>query len=149
MSYLGALELTSGRSTRASASQLSAPWRVSPRRLVIVSMLLAVPVAAGLADAHAKLARSDPPAASTLRGTPPEVRLWFTENLEPTFSAAQLLDGERRQVAGAAARVDAENAALLRLSLPALGPGRYTVVYRVVSVDSHVTAGELTFRVVR
>ncbi len=112
-------------------------------------MLLAVPAAAGLADAHARLARSDPPASSTLRGTPSEVRLWFTENLEPAFSAAQLLDGERRQVDGAVARVDAVNAALLRMRLPALGPGQYRVVYRVVSVDSHVTTGELTFRVVR
>ena len=113
-------------------------------------MLLAVPLlAAGLSDAHAKLARSDPPASSTLRGAPPEVRLWFTENLEPAFSAARLLDGERRQVDGAVAQVDAVNAALLRLRLPPLGPGQYRVVYRVVSVDSHVTAGELTFRIVR
>jgi hypothetical protein len=109
-------------------------------------MLLAVP---GLADAHARLARSDPPAASTLRGTPPEVRLWFTESLEPTFSTAHLLDGERRRVDGAAGRVDAVDAALLRMSLPTLASGRYTVVYRVVSVDSHVTAGELTFRIAR
>ena len=149
MSNPGALELTSGRSVGASSSQLSAPWWVYPRRLVIVLMLLAVPVAAGLADAHAKLARSEPPASSTLRGTPPEIRLWFTENLEPAFSAAQLLDGERRQVGGAVAQVDAVNAALLRMRLPALGPGQYRVVYRVVSIDSHVTAGELTFRIVR
>jgi methionine-rich copper-binding protein CopC len=116
----------------------------------MVLMLLAVPlVAAGLADAHAKLARSDPPASSTLRGTPTEVRLWFSENLEPTFSVARLLDGERRPVDGAAARVDPANAALLRMTLPALGPGQYRVVYRVVSVDSHVTAGELTCRIVR
>jgi len=117
---------------------------------VLVLMLLGLPLlAAGLADAHAKLARSEPPASSTLRGTPPEVRLWFTENLEPAFSAAQLLDGERRQVDGAVAQIDAVNAALLRMRLPGLGPGQYRVVYRVVSVDSHVTAGELTFRIVR
>lgn len=121
--------------------------RLPPRALVLAAALLAL--AAGLADAHAKLARSDPPAASTLRGTPPEVKLWFTESLEPTFSGAHLLDGERRRVDGAAARVDAVDAALLRMSVPALTPGRYTVVYRVVSVDSHVTAGELTFRIVR
>jgi copper resistance protein C len=119
-------------------------------RLTVASALLLLPVvAAGLADAHAKLARSDPPAATTLRGTPPEIRLWFTENLEPTFSTARLLDGDRRAVDGAAGRVDAVNAALLRMSLPPLASGHYTVVYRVVSVDSHVTTGELTFRVAR
>ena len=104
---------------------------------------------AALAEAHAKLSRSDPPAASTLRASPPEVRLWFTENLEPTFSAAHLLDGERRRVDGIEGRVDAVNAGLLRMALPPLEAGRYTVVYRVVSVDSHVTAGELTFHIVR
>jgi hypothetical protein len=115
-------------------------------RLIVGSALLLAPV---VADAHAKLARSEPPAASTLRGTPPEVRLWFTESLEPTFSGARLLDGARRPVDGVTARVDAVNAALLRMSLPTLAVGRYTVVYRVVSVDSHVTTGELTFRVAR
>lgn len=119
-------------------------------RLAVAPLLLLLPLAAAdRADAHAKLSRSDPAAASTRRGTPPEARLWFTESLEPAFSAAHLLDGERRRVAGAEGRVDAMDAALLRMTLPALGPGRYTIVYRVVSVDSHVTAGELHFRVVR
>jgi methionine-rich copper-binding protein CopC len=105
--------------------------------------------AATIAEAHAKLSRSDPPTASTLKAAPPEVRLWFTESLEATYSAAHLLDGERRRVDGAEGRVDSVNAALLRMALPPLAPGRYTVVYRVVSVDSHVTAGELIFRIAR
>lgn len=110
---------------------------------------LAVASAAVLAEAHAKLSRSDPPAASTLRASPAEVRLWFTENLEPAFSEAHLLDRERRRVDGIEGRVDAVNAGLLRMALPPLESGRYTVVYRVVSVDSHVTAGELTFHIAR
>ena len=119
------------------------------RRLAGILVLLVVPAAAALAEAHAQLARSAPPAASTLRAAPPEVKLWFTESLEASFSAAHLLDGARRRVDGAEGRVDAMNSALLRMALPVIPPGRYTVVYRVVSVDSHVTAGELTFRIVR
>ena len=110
---------------------------------------LAVASAAALAEAHARLARSEPAAASTLRSGPAEVRLWFTESLEATFSSAHLLDGERRRVEGAEGRVDGTNPALLRMTLPALGTGRYTVVYRVVSIDSHVTAGELNFSIAR
>ena len=131
------------------------PWRypdpVHGVRSVTVLVLLglAVASAAALAEAHARLARSEPAAASTLRSAPGEVRLWFTESLEATFSAAHLLDGERRRVDGVEGRVDGTNAALLRMTLPALGAGRYTVVYRVVSIDSHVTAGELTFSIVR
>jgi len=125
--------------------------RVRPRarRLAAARVLLAI-AAAALAEAHAQLKRSAPPASSTLRSTPPEIRLWFTENLEPSFSGAHLLDGQRRRVEGVEGRVDSTDAALLRMPVTtALPPGRYFVVYRVVSVDSHVTAGELTFRIVR
>ena len=120
------------------------------RHSITVLVLLGVAlVGAGPAEAHAKLARSEPAAASTLRSGPAEVRLWFTESLEAAFSSAHLLDGERRRVDGAAGRVDGANPALLRMALPALSVGRYTVVYRVVSIDSHVTEGELTFSIAR
>ncbi len=119
------------------------------RVVAVVSILLAIPLGAALVEAHAKLARSEPAAASTLRSAPGEVRLWFTENLEAAFSSAHLLDGERRRVDGAEGKVDGTNAALLRMTLPALGAGSYTVVYRVVSIDSHVTAGELSFTIAR
>jgi methionine-rich copper-binding protein CopC len=123
--------------------------RLRPRPLAAVLVALGLAVAA-LAEAHAQLARSAPPAASTLRSAPAEVKLWFTENLEPSFSRAHLLDGRRQRVDGVEGRVDGDNAALLRMPMPPTLPaGRYTVVYRVVSVDSHVTAGELTFRIVR
>ena len=126
------------------------PDQVYTRRSTTVLVLLgAALLSAAMADAHAKLARSEPAAASTLRRAPGEVRLWFTESLEATFSSAHLLDGERRRVDGAEGKVDGANAALLRMTLPALGDGRYTVVYRVVSIDSHVTAGELSFSIAR
>ena len=116
---------------------------------MIAIILLAVPLASAMVEAHAKLARSEPAAASTLRAAPAEVRLWFTENLEPTFSGAHLRDGEQRRVEAAEGKVDGTNPALLRMALPPLGTGSYTVVYRVVSIDSHVTAGELSFSIAR
>jgi hypothetical protein len=120
------------------------------RRFIASSMVMGLVVAAAVwAEAHAKLARSEPASASTLRAAPSEVKLWFTENLEPSFSAAHLLDAQRRRVDAVEGRVDTADAALLRMALPPLAAGRYTVVYRVVSVDSHVTAGELAFRVAR
>jgi len=122
---------------------------VYARAVALVSILLTIPLAAALVEAHAKLARSEPAAASTLRTAPGEVRLWFTENLEATFSGAHMLDGERRRVDGAEGKVDGVSPTLLRMTLPPLGPGRYTVVYRVVSIDSHVTAGELSFSIAR
>ena len=122
-----------------------------PRRLALAVALLAIPaIAAALAEAHAQLARSAPPASSTLRSAPPEIKLWFTERLEPSFSNAHLLDDQRRRIEGVEGRVDGVDGALLRMPVPTpLPPGRYVVAYRVVSVDSHVTSGELSFRIVR
>jgi len=37
---------------------------------------------------------------------------------------------------------------LLTVSLPKLKPGKYKVVWRVVSVDTHVTTGNFTFELV-
>ena len=44
-------------------------------------------------------------------------------------------------------RIDGSNSALLEVGLPALKPGKYKVVWRVVSVDTHVTTGDFTFEI--
>jgi methionine-rich copper-binding protein CopC len=45
--------------------------------------------------------------------------------------------------------LDRSNHALLRISLQPLQAGTYKVMWRVGSVDTHVTKGSFTFRVVR
>jgi methionine-rich copper-binding protein CopC len=45
--------------------------------------------------------------------------------------------------------LDRSDHALLQISLPQLKAGIYKVVWRVVSVDTHVTNGSFTFRVSR
>src|SRR5206468_1883465 len=79
---------------------------------------------------------------------PAQVGLWFTGALEPAYSRVQVLDaaGHRRDLGDDA--VDPANRALLRVSVPALPPGPYRVVWRVLSVDSHLTEGEFSFRVI-
>lgn len=101
----------------------------------------------GGASAHAVLERSEPRAGSTLRTPPREVNLWFTENLEPAFSTVRVVDAAGRRVEGADGRVDAGNPARLRITLPPLPAGTYTVSWRVVSVDTHVTEGDVTFKI--
>ncbi len=78
---------------------------------------------------------------------PTEIQLWFTQKLEPAFSSVRVLDRNGGRVDRGDARVDASDAALLRVSLPALAPGSYRVTWRVLSVDSHVTEGDFTFDV--
>ena len=45
-------------------------------------------------------------------------------------------------------KIDQSNAALLTVSLPELKSGKYKVVWRAVSVDTHVTTGNFTFEFV-
>jgi methionine-rich copper-binding protein CopC len=97
--------------------------------------------------AHGVLERTEPRGGSTVKSAPPQVRLHFTGALEPAFSRVQVLDGGGRRVDLGDSSVDPANRALLRVSLPALPPGRYKVAWRVLSIDSHVTEGDFTFRV--
>ena len=99
------------------------------------------------AQAHAFLDHSEPRVGATVRAAPTELKLWFTEEIEPAFSTVKVLDAQGMRVDKADARVDRADRALLRVSLEALGPGVYTVVWRVVSVDTHVTAGDFAFHV--
>jgi methionine-rich copper-binding protein CopC len=109
--------------------------------------LLAALLSAPEAHAHAFLDRAAPAVGSTVRGPPAEVKLWFTQELEPAFSTVRVLDKNGKQVDRLDKLVDRSDATLLRVSLPPLAPGTYRVMWRVLSVDTHVTEGDFTFEV--
>jgi methionine-rich copper-binding protein CopC len=112
--------------------------------LTTVAILLAGVTVVG---AHAFLERADPRVGSTVRTPPAEVRLWFTESLEPAFSSVQVVNAAGQRVDKGDPHVDPATPNLLRISLQSLAPGTYKVVWRVLSVDTHVTEGDFTFRV--
>jgi len=101
-----------------------------------------------LAGAHAFLDHATPAVGSAVRASPVQVKLWFTQKLEPAFSSVQVLDRSGKQVDKGDSQVDRADATLLRVSLPQLAPGAYRVTWRVLSVDSHVTEGDFTFNVI-
>jgi hypothetical protein len=74
--------------------------------------------------------------------------LWFSERLEPAFSTLKVIDSGGHQVDRRDASVDEGDRTHLAVSLTPLARGSYRVVWRVVSVDTHATAGEFTFEVV-
>jgi methionine-rich copper-binding protein CopC len=113
--------------------------------LVIVAIVAVAAVLPPPASAHAFLDRAVPAVGSAVHLAPTEVRLWFTQKLEPAFSSVRVLDRNGSRVDRGDARVDAADATVLRVSLPALAPGAYRVIWRVLSVDSHVTEGDFTF----
>jgi methionine-rich copper-binding protein CopC len=95
--------------------------------------------------AHAMLDHASPAVGSTVSAAPHEVRLWFTQPLEPQFSAAQL-----RSSAGGVVgtgHVDPADPKTLVIPVRALPAGRYKVEWKVLSVDTHRTEGNFGFEV--
>jgi len=99
--------------------------------------------------AHAFLDHARPAVGSTVPSSPAEVRLWFTQELEPAFSTARVEDAAGKRVDNKDGAIDAGDPTLLRVTLPKLEPGRYRVTWRVLSTDTHVTEGDFTFDVAR
>ena len=102
---------------------------------------------AGALFAHAMLDRASPPVGSEVAAAPSRIELWFTEALEPTFSSVKLLDAGGRQVDSGDVAFNAGDPGHVVAAVPPLAPGRYRVVWRAVSVDTHVTSGDYTFDV--
>ena len=106
---------------------------------------LALAAAAPLAAAHAFLDHASPRVGSTVRASPAQVTLRFNENLEAAFSTIRVTDKDGREVDRHDKHLDPSDHSILRVSLPPLPPGKYRVQWRVLSVDTHVTAGDYTF----
>jgi len=116
------------------------------KRLIFFLILV---VGSARLEAHAFLKDADPGVGSTIQTSPGEIRIRFTENIEPAVSSIQVFDASGKEVDKRDLYLDRSDHALLKVSLPSLGAGTYKVVWRVVSVDTHVTNGSFTFRIVR
>jgi methionine-rich copper-binding protein CopC len=110
--------------------------------VLILALFLA---RAAPAEAHAFLDRADPRVGSTVAVAPPALTLVFTEPVEPTFSRVALTRADGTAVA--TGEIVHPEPATLRVPLPPLAPGTYTVTWAVVSVDTHPTEGRFTFTV--
>jgi methionine-rich copper-binding protein CopC len=108
-------------------------------------VLLTLALSTAIAHAHAQLQRTSPLVGSTVASVPSEVRLWFTQALEPKFTTAQLRSGSGAVVASGA--VDAADPKQIVIRVHALPAGSYKVFWKVLSVDSHHTEGSFGFEV--
>jgi methionine-rich copper-binding protein CopC len=114
-------------------------------RLVLsISLLL---LSASLAGAHAFLDRAEPKVGSVVKVAPNEIKAWFTQKLVIAFTDIQVLDAAGKEVDKHDKRLDKSDQALLIVSIPPLKPGKYKVVWKAVSVDTHVTHGDFTFEI--
>jgi hypothetical protein len=108
-------------------------------------VLLTLALFTAIADAHAQLQRTSPLVGSTVASAPSEVRLWFTQALEPKFTTAQLRSGSGAVLASGA--VDTADPKQIVIRVHALPAGNYKVFWKVLSVDSHHTEGSFGFEV--
>jgi len=121
----------------------------SPAALVAAALAMMLLAAAPIAPAfaHAFPDHSVPAVGGTVTQPPSEIRIWFTQKLEPAFSAIEVTDASGTRVDQNDAQVDAQDPTLLRVSVKPLAPGTYKVVWHVVSVDTHATEGNFSFTV--
>ena len=146
------------RAERSSMRTLAAR-RLFRRFLVVTCCAIALfllalsPVgqATGLlptASAHALLLKSDPAANAILNAPPAQVRMWFSEDINPGTSRAVVVDTTNREVDNKDAHVSDDDGKEMIVTLPLLKAGTYVVVWRTQSADDgHITGGSFIFRI--
>jgi methionine-rich copper-binding protein CopC len=118
-------------------------------RLVGAALCVAALLLPVVAHAHAHLDHASPAVGGTVTPAPTEVMIWFTEAIEPKFSSIEVRDMKGAAMHDGAAALVPGNRAQLRVAVKALPPGTYKVIWRVLSVDTHRSQGDFTFRVGR
>jgi copper transport protein len=122
---------------------------------VALAVTLLGPVVAGpvlfpasVVSAHSQLVSSDPGAGDVVPTAPAEIRLAFSEPIEPKYSSLDLLDPVGNTLLLDVGHVDPSDDHVLVATLPSLPDGSYTVNWRNVSAaDGHAVSGFITFGV--
>jgi copper transport protein len=127
---------------------------VSARRFLGIAVPLAICLTLlfpAVVSAHAILLRSDPAKDSVLSIAPKEVRMWYSEALNPAFSTAVVVNGENKRVDNRDAHVSSNDQTEMDVTLqPNLPAEVYIVIWRTDSAaDGHILRGSFIFSVKR
>jgi methionine-rich copper-binding protein CopC len=121
---------------------------MSSKFLIALSLAILLPTLQAQRQfvwAHAYPAVSVPNDGATVKESPREVRIQFTEGIEFAFSQIIVKGPNGEVVSQGKLRKLADDTIAIDLKL--LGPGNYSVEWQVLSVDSHYTDGSLRFSV--
>ena len=110
----------------------------------VAAAALALPAAAW---AHAALLRTVPEASRTINTAPPEVRLTYSEPIEPRFAIVSVTNAAGRQVTSGPPAGAPGSPQTLVTPLERVPEGWYLVFWRVISADGHPVRGAFTFAV--
>ena len=97
--------------------------------------------------AHASLVKAEPARRAVLSTPPARIHLWFNEEIEPAYAALTVLNADKKPITDNKVEVDSKDPKSVVLELPDMQPGRYTVKFRVLSIDGHVVDSEYNFTV--
>lgn len=118
------------------------------KRATLLSAPLWLTLALSPAMAHAVLVKAVPPVGGTVSTSPSDIKITFSEGVEPRFSKITVTSADGRSIETGAASVDSSNPAILTVPLKTpLQPGSYKVSWHAVSVDTHATQGNFSFTV--
>jgi copper resistance protein C len=114
------------------------------RYVILLAILSQLLLGIGDAAAHAFLDHANPRVGAAVSAAPREVTVWFTQKLEPAFSALRVTNAAGQRVDTGGTRV---NGNVMSVTLRPGGTGTFRVDWKVLSVDTHTTEGSFTFRV--
>lgn len=139
----------SGASSPVAASSLRfAQGAVRGRGAAVIVAAVAWLWFAAPVSAHAELRASNPAANASLPAAPDDLRLEFTEPVDPETAVVELLDVRQQRVPGLGAVALEDGGLRIAVPVPELDDGIYVVRYQVLStVDGHVTGGSFAFQV--
>jgi copper transport protein len=119
--------------------------RTGAAAFAVAFVALAAPASA---FAHAALLRTSPSASVTLNKPPAELRMTFSEAVEPRFATVSVTDPQANQETdGRPQRSETDPNTLVTPLKPNLPQGWYLVYWRVISADGHPVKGAFTFAV--
>ena len=124
-------------------------WAGYALKRVVVGTLMAIAmcVHAAPALAHSMLVKAEPPRRAVPTTAPAQVQLWFNEEIEGDYASLVVLDAEKHPVTEIKPQLAPDDRKSIVLPLPELTPGKYSVKFRVLSVDGHVVESYFDFTV--
>ncbi|MEP6691444.1 MAG: copper resistance protein CopC [Gemmatimonadaceae bacterium] len=115
---------------------------------LVAAVAMAIGAFPGVADAHAKLLKSDPASGAHLDSLPRTVRLWFSEPMQLAVSSIAVAAPGGAMLALGAPRAGVSGVAEIDVDLPpALAAGAYAVRWRSASRDGHPISGSFSFTI--